>query len=281
MPKFMESIAIINSSVRTILGVAIVGGLGIGGWYGYKTYNAKDLAIEEAEQQLVSMRGELEKKSVLLKEKDDTIESLNVEVQKKQKEIERLDTAMRLLKVDHRVARLTVLDQVHDPDSDKVVTRLEFQELDDQAKPIDAPKQFDIPGDVVYVDSWVVKFDDKYVEAADLHRSTSLVLFRRAFGEHQKPLDGVALDEVGGRPKVYGRSGDEMPEFESKIWRDFWSVANDEAKQKGLGIRAAHGEAPSIKVQKGKAYRVELRASGGLTITPDGDAPMNTKKPAA
>lgn len=279
MPKFMESVAIINSSVRTILGIVLVGGLGAAGWYGYTTYHAKDLAMEEAEQQLVSMKGELEKRTALLKEKDQAIESLNVEVQKKQKEIERLDTAMRLLKVDHRVARLTVLDQVQDQESDTVVTRLEFQELDDKGKVIDSPKQFTIPGDVVYVDGWVVKFDDKYVEAADLHRSTSLVLFRRVFGEHQKPLDGVVLDEAGGRPKIYGRSG-EMPEFERKIWQDFWSVANDEAKQKELGIRAAHGEAPSYKVQKGKTYRIELRASGGLTITPEGDAPP-AKKPAA
>ena len=280
MAKFMENVAIINSAVRTILGVAVVGGLSAFGWYGYRTYNAKDLAMAEAEQQLVSIKGELEKKNALLQEKDQAIETLNVEVQQKQKEIERLDTAMRLLKVDHRVGRLTVLDQTTDPDSGKVMSRIEFQELDLQGKPVDEAKQFNVPGDVVYVDSWVVKFDDKYVEAAELHRSTSLVLFRRVFGEHQKPLDGVVLDEPEGRPKVYSRGG-EMSEFERKIWGDFWSVANDESKQAALGIRAAHGEAPSIKVQKGKAYRVELRASAGLTITPEGDAPPRPTKPAA
>ena len=279
MSKFMENVAVANSAVRTFLGVVLVGGLGFGGWYSYQTYNAKDLAIAEAEQQLVSIKGELEKKNALLEEKDQAIQSLNVEVQQKQREIERLDTAMRLLKVDHRVGRLTVLDQMTD-EAGKTTSRIEFQELDQHGKPIDLPKQFNIPGDIVYIDSWVVKFEDKYVEEADLHRATSLVLFRRIFGEHQKPLDGVALDEAGGRPKVYGRTG-EMSEFERKIWQDFWSVANDEGKQNELGIRAAHGEAPSVKVQKGKAYRVELRASGGLTITPEGDAPPRNDKPAA
>lgn len=279
MSKFMENVAIINSSVRTMLGLVLVGGLGVGGWYGYSTYNSKDLAIARVEQDLASARDELGKANTLIKEKDHAIESLQVDVQQKQQEIERLDTAMRLLKVDHRVARLTVLDQSTDADTKKVTTSLEFQELDEKGGNLDAPKQFTIPGDVVYVDSWVVKFDDKYVEQADLHRATSLVLFRRVFGEQQKPLDGVALDETGGRPKAYGRNS-QMSDFEKKIWSDFWTVANDEAKQTQLGIRAAHGEAPSIKVQKGKAYRVELRASAGLTITPEGDAPARSDKPA-
>lgn len=280
MSKFMENVAIINSSVRTFLGMALVGALGVGGWFGYSTYNSKELAIAKAEQDLAGVRDELGKAKTVIQEKDHAIDSLKVDVQQKQQEIERLDTAMRLLKVDHRVARLTVLDQSTDPDTKKVTTRVEFQELDDKGEKLDAPKQFNVPGDVVYVDSWVVKFDDKYVEQATLHRATSLVLFRRVFGEQQKPLDGVALDENGGRPKAYGRNA-QMSEFEKKIWSDFWSVANDEAKQSELGIRAAHGEAPSIKVQKGKSYRVELRASAGLTITPEGDAPPRADKPPA
>jgi hypothetical protein len=278
MSKLMESVALLNSAARTMLALFIVAAVSYGGWYGYKTYNSKELAMVRVEEDLASAREELNKANTLLKEKDQAIESLKVDVELKQKEIERLDTAMRLLKVDHRVARLTVLDQAQDDDG-KVITRLEFQELDEQGQPLDAPRQFDIPGDVVYVDSWVVKFDDKYVEQADLHRATSLVLFRRIFGEQQKPLEGVVLDESGGRPKVYGQTG-KMSDFERKIWSDFWSVANDEAKQIELGIRAAHGEAPSIKVQKGKAYRVELRASAGLTITPEGFAAEREKKPA-
>jgi hypothetical protein len=279
MSKFMENVAVANSAARTFLAVLFVGGLGVGGYYSYQTFNSKELAIAKAEQNLLKTREELGLAQNQLKEKDQAIASLQVDVQEKQKEIDRLDTAMRLLKVDHRVARLTVLEQITEEDSGKMITRIEFQELDDQGQPIDAPKQFNVPGDVIYVDSWVVKFDDKYVEEADLHRATSLVLFRRIFGEDQKPLDGLALDEAGGRPKAYDRGG-RISDFEKKIWSDFWAVANDEAKQNELGIRAAHGEAPSIKVQKGKAYRVELRASAGLTITPEGDAPKRADKPS-
>ena len=95
----------------------------------------------------------------------------------------------------------------------------------------------------------MVKFDDKYVEQADIDRSTSLVLFRRIFGEAQKPMDGYPLDNIGARPKAYGQ-GEELSPFEEKIWTDFWGIANDEKKARELGIRAAHGEAPSIKVKR-------------------------------
>ncbi len=142
------------------------------------------------------------------------------------------------------------------------------------------PKDFRINGDVVYIDNWVVKFDDKYVERAEIDRSTSLVLFRRIFGENQTPNDGFAIDAVGSRPQAYG-SDNQMSDFEKKIWDEFWTIANDEAKAKELGIRAAHGEAPSMKLQKGKSYKVLLRASDGLSITPDSSPPPIPGKPPA
>lgn len=278
MSRFMDNVAIINSAIRTLLTVGIVGVLGAAGWYGYQSVNSKDSEMKRVAEDLATARMELDGARQKMRDQEQAISALEQDVAAKAREIERLDTAMRLLKVDHRVARLTVLDQANDPAEEKLITKLQFQELDLNGQPIDTPKEFTIPGDVIYVDSWVVKFDDKYVEEQDLHRSTSLVLFRRAFGEYQKPLDGVALDQTGDRPKVYGRSGP-MTDFEKQIWSDFWSVAGDEQKQAELGIRAAHGEAPSIRVQKGKSYRVDLRASGGLTITPE--AETKPAEPAA
>ena len=189
--------------------------------------------------------------------------------------IARLDTALRLLKVNHRLARLTAVDQTLDTsgEEDQLYSIVEFEELNDDGQPIDEPRQFRIKGDVVYLDNWIVKFDDKYIEQSDLDRSTSLVLFRRIFGEFQNPNDGYLIDESGVRPTAYARGG-RMSEFERKIWNDFWNIANDPAAARDLGIRAAHGDAVSIKVQKGKSYRVMLRASDGLSIVPE-EAPAD------
>ncbi|MFV1965756.1 MAG: hypothetical protein ACC628_10065 [Pirellulaceae bacterium] len=307
MASLTESISVMNSAARTLIGVVLVGGLGVGGWYGYTQYNASEIEALRTAEALTKAQGDLERthsqlqetqtelvaanqdiqvkdeelkeKNALIVEKDAEIETLNETVQQQGEEIVRLDTSLRLLKVDHRVARISVVDQTIDPESKETTTLVQFQELDDQGTPIEEPKQFRIRGDMIYVDSWIVKFEDKYVEEADIDRSTSLVLFRRIFGEFQEPNEGFALDQEGSRPTVYGHGG-KISDFEQRIWDDFWNVANDESRQGELGIRAAHGDAPSIKVQKGRVYRVELRSSDGLSITLEADPPQ-ADKPAA
>ena len=89
---------------------------------------------------------------------------------------------------------------------------------------------------------------------------------RRVFGEDQKPNDGFVLDEVGSMPQAYLRGG-EPSDFEREIWSQVWEFANDREKAAAKGIRAAHGEAPSIKAKPGQVYQISLRASGGLSIT--------------
>jgi uncharacterized coiled-coil protein SlyX len=277
--SLLEKVSIITSALRTLLVTVLVGGLGFGGWYGYNTYNATEIEAKQAAEALALAKVDLEAKEAVIRVKEQEIVALTDEVAEQQREIERLDTAMRLLKVDHRVALVSVVDQTKDEATNATLTQIDFQEINDNGDPIGSPKRFEIKGEILYIDSWVVKFDDKYVEQADIDRSTSLVMFRRIFGEMQEPRDGFALDEDGARPAVYGRGG-EMSDFEKKIWGDFWEVANNEAKQDELGIRAIHGEAPSIKVKKGKAYRVDLRASGGISITTAGDVPTPTRPPA-
>jgi hypothetical protein len=57
-------------------------------------------------------------------------------------------------------------------------------------------------------------------------------------------------------------------------------IANDPERAEQMGIRAAHGLALSMKVQKGKSYTVQLRASDGLSLVPDVAAVGNNgKKP--
>ena len=59
------------------------------------------------------------------------------------------------------------------------------------------------------------------------------------------------------------------PDFEKGLWARFWDYANDPELAREKGVRAAHGEAPSIQLRPGKSYRVELRASGGISVVPE------------
>ncbi len=247
MPSTVSSIATI---VRSLVSLALLGLLGAGGWFGYRIYDER----ARIERDLQAATAELA--------------TAKEEVARLAKENERLDLALRLLKVDHRVAEIRVLEQRDGQEHPQ--TRFQFVELGKDGSPLES-KEFTVEGDTVYLDAWVIKYDDSLIEGSDPLRSTSVCLFRRIFGEYQEPSQGFALDASGSRPAVYSQ-GAELSPVERDIWANFWEYANSPAKRRKAGVRAAHGEAPSIRLEPDKRYRVELRSSGGLSIVAE-DAP--------
>ncbi|MCL4203650.1 MAG: hypothetical protein KJ000_14190 [Pirellulaceae bacterium] len=300
MASAIEKLQTLNSVVRTLMALIVFGAAGTIGWIGYQRYHAADQQLSQAQQalsakeaalaesldQLASTRRTVEEQGQQLAVKDAAIaeqqqtiatqiveiEQLNEDIRQKKAEILRLDTALRLHKMERRLARVSVLDVDKDAETGKTFSTIEFVELNESGDPIGQPRRFKLEGQLIYVDYLVAKFEDKYVEQADLERGTSICLFSRIFGEFQKPNDGFSLDEPGERPGPYERGG-VMSDFEKKIWSDFWSIANDPAQAAELGIRTLHGDAVSIKVQKGKTYRITVRSAGGPEILVEEDQP--------
>ncbi|MFH1265614.1 MAG: hypothetical protein ABIK89_07785 [Planctomycetota bacterium] len=267
-----KTINAINGLVGTILSLAILAALGTGGWFAYRTYFAEKLRTE---RELEVREAKIAGLSRDLEARERQIERLDEELIASREQIERLETAVRLLKVDYRVAQIDVLGQEGSAEQGDLVTRFSFVEVDGQGTQLEKPRVLEVKGDMVYVDSWVVKFTDEYVEMGDPLRSTSICLFRRLFGETQKPSEAFELDPVGSRPAAY-RNGGKMSDLEQEIWSKFWEYANDPVKAEKVGVRAAHGEAPFQKLVPGKRYKVLLRASGGLTFVPE-DLPPDAK----
>jgi hypothetical protein len=255
-----ETIKTVNSTLRTLLAIVVVGGAGYGGYLGYALYN-------EPQKKLAEKQQELDRAAATLKQRSDDLAERERDIATLSKKVEQTRLAMHLLKVRRRLARLTVLDQRMDAASKIPISRIEFVELNEEGQPIGQPRQFDIRGDMVYIDYLRVTFDDKYVEETDLDRSTAICLFQRIFGEHQEAAEGYQLDEVGTRPTAYAR-GTDMSDFEQKIWTDFWLIANDPKRAADLGIYAAHGAAVSMRVRPQAKYLLELRATGDMTIRP-------------
>ena len=278
MAGTMEGLSTINSFLRTLVAIVVVGAIAVGGWFGYSKFNAGEIEaqkkaaeLKDANEKLAKATEELEvadaeiaRQSARIAEQQTQINDLNVQVKK-------LETSLAFLKVDHRVAKFTALDQTKDEATGDITTLIEFVEVNDEGVPIDTPRQFRLPGDTVYIDSWVVRFKDEFVEQNDLERGSSLMLFKRVFGSGQKPTDGYPLDEVGSAPRAYARGG-KLSDFEKKIWDNFWAIANDPARQDELGIRSGSGVAPTMKVEKGKTYEIRLRAAGDPEMRP-ADAP--------
>lgn len=197
---------------------------------------------------------------------EEDLEARVAEIAELNEVVARQGAALRLLKVDHRLARIEVLEQrAPEGDDEAWETDVRFTELALDGTLLGEPLELTIAGRFLYLESLVIKFDDDHVEAGDFLRGTSIALFRRAFGDQESPEQGVPLDRTGQLPGAYG--GDAQPDpFYASLWERFWDYANDPEAAAEKGVRAIHGEAPFMELRPEGIYRVELRSSGGLSF---------------
>ena len=251
------------SKLMNIVALLTLGGLvGVVGWWTNhyrESIEQHERDIEAREERILALKGALAAQARALRAAQERLSVLS-------EENEELELRNRLLRLDHRLARVEVLAQREAEGS--VTTSVRFTELGPGGKPMGEAKELEVKGRFLYLESQVVKFSDEYIESADPLRGTSICLFRRVFGEQQRPMDGPELDPVGASPGII--TGDNVRLVEhSELWKRFWDYANDPELASAAGVRAVHGEAPFTELRPGKSYRVELRASGGLSIQPE------------
>jgi cell division protein FtsB len=252
MADLITHVKTINSTLRTLLLVGVTGAMGYGGWVGYDNYVRPAAEAKQAKAELEELKAQFEKQRTEMAEL----------TQAKQ----RLETAMKLLKVNQRIARIEVMEKGVNEEKQPYM-EVRFSEVDRNGEVIGSPRDFTILGEKIYVDGWIVTFEDNYVEHADELRAASLFVFKSIFGELERPADAKRLDtQSDALPGIYKSAS--QNEFEKKIWNDFWKVSGNSKLQKELGIRASHGQANYLIGEQGKSYQVEIRASGGMSLKP-------------
>lgn len=264
MSDFMSHVKTVNSSIRTVLVLGACGVIVYGGYFGYENYVKPSQEAKQAIASLATMKQDFEAQSVRLAESESMLKVKTVELGKAEQLNERLETSMKLLKVDRRIANVKVLKKSEDENGNPIMD-VSFTEIDEDGRNVGSSKIYTIKGTKFYVDGWVVAFDDKYIENSDELRGASLFVFKSIYGDAEAPKDAQRLDvATNGRPGIY--EDDAKSDFENKIWDDFWRVSNDVHLQDELGIRAVHGLAPYIEGKEGKTYKVEIRASGSASL---------------
>lgn len=254
MTDIISSVKTINSAVRTVMLFGACSVVGYGGYFGYNNYVKPSQQAKQAIADLADLQLEFKKQEVALKESEE--------------HNDRLETSIKLLKVDRRVANVTVLYKGTDAGGNPFM-EVSFTEVDENDEPIGTSRNYTLQGEKLYIDGWIATFEDKYIEEADELRAASLFVFKSIYGDAEMPRDAQRLDvesQDQSPPGIYNDS--HKREFEQKIWRDFWKVCNNAQLQHELGIRTSQGQTSYVKPQEGKTYRVNIRASGGMSLSP-------------
>lgn len=250
--KVMENVKTVNSVVRTAMMVTIAGGLGYGTWFGYTNYVAPSIEAKQAIVELDTLKQDYERQTARM-------QSLELEN-------DRLATTLKLLKIEQRVALIEVLEKgVDDRNEEYMLVR--FTEVDPDGNPTGPSRDYTLMGKTFFIDTWIAKFEDRYIEQADGLRGVSLFKFKRIFGDDERPSAAQSLDLAsGGVPKIY--QSPESSAFEEKIWADFDAVCNNRERQEELGIRAIGRQAPSLMAEEGRTYKITIRSTGDINLVP-------------
>lgn len=225
--------------LATAATLLVLGALGAAGYVLYQDQTAKDRTIAEQKRVIEALGQQLDR------------------------------TWAEQLVADVRIDAL-----VRDPDGGDPSMHVTFVEYAPGTETPKLRKAMTLPGEEIYVDALVVEFQRAWVEQGDALRGKSLLFFRRAFGDRQRPVDGVPLYRESAT-----RSGsDDIPDglavdaeptaFERGIWTRFWTYANDPALAAQAGVRVAQGEAVHTRAVQGQVYEVTLSASHGLSLVP-------------
>ncbi len=192
----------------------------------------------------------------------DELTALNAELQM---QITRREQMIERLSRSRRVAHIDITAQEKNQSGDITSTNLLLIELDDHGREL-GRQAFTVPGHVLFIDAWTVKFDHEPVASGHPLMGRSLVLLRRVYSDQVPPRDGQPIDLPGATPTGY--TGSEMSRFEQQIWRHFWDIATDPAAARSIGVRIAQGEAVYKPVKAGQQYELIVDAAGGMSMKP-------------
>ncbi|MEE9129498.1 MAG: hypothetical protein V3T84_05730 [Phycisphaerales bacterium] len=192
----------------------------------------------------------------------DRLERLNAQMESR---LAQKSAMIARLSRSRRLAHIQILGQTTDADERITQTRLLFIELDDDSTEL-ARQTFTIPGDVLFVDAWTVKFDRNDVAEGHPQRGRTLVLLRRIYSDRMAPSDGLVIDTPGAIPPGYaiGNAGN----YQRRLWEYFWQLATDAQAAAAAGVRVAQGEAVYKPVRAGQVYELIVDGAGGMNLMP-------------
>lgn len=183
-------------------------------------------------------------------------------------ENEDLKTAIVNLNEENQIGYAKVLSQ--ETREGRLFTKLLFVEVDpgDYTRHI-LKKEYEIEGDVVHFDTLIVTFSGDLVMDG---KERAMYLWRRIYGEHMPPEQGLAIETAGQPSPRYTLLCEKLSiEDRDLFWREIWSLSNNPKRLEALGIKAIFGNAVYRQLKPGLIYIFKVSSTGTLypEIIPD------------
>lgn len=123
-------------------------------------------------------------------------------------------------------------------------------------------REFTLPGEEIYFDALIVKFDGQLVLDG---KERALFIWRRLFSEALAPSEGIILEEPGAEPERYRDWLTRLPLRERRLfWSEIWALSHQPRQLEALGIRAIYGNAVYQRMEPGRSYRLMINSSGQI-----------------
>ncbi len=123
-----------------------------------------------------------------------------------------------------------------------------------------AEETYEVEGNVVHFDALIVKFAPRLVESGE---QRALFIWRRIYGEEQKPSEGYAVTQAGEVPERYANLMSRLdPRDQQLFWQSIWQLAHQPDALEGLGISATYGNAVYTQLRPGLIYALKANSSG-------------------
>jgi hypothetical protein len=196
--------------------------------------------------------------------------SRNARILQLERERKHLQQVISRLTGKRRMAELVVDGQVINGKKQVLKTTLLWEEFvtGSDGHRVGLPvKKIVIPGDTPYVDGYVLKFQDKFVEDGDLLRGKSLAFFRRIFSDRQSPNSGSSLLDSHGVPRCLDRKDGQPDTYTLKLWQHIDQLMAHPIAAKKMGLDIVQGQAVYRPVKPGRLYVIYLQNDGGLEFT--------------
>jgi len=179
-------------------------------------------------------------------------------------EVRVLKEVVERLSSDSRIAEVLVTKSELNEAAKRIETTIKFLEYDSLGRPL-APRYFTFEGNVIQFQTLVIRFADELVKTGDKFRGKSAYLFMKAFVLDPERPRVFDINKVRQIPSGYKIAG-ENPEFEVKLWNEFWDFALDPAARSRWGIKNAQIEAPGSLFLPGMIYTLKIEHDGGIRI---------------